>query len=145
MSMKRILALLLVAMALCACASPPAPSDTAEAAAERLRLSMIDPERATLESLVADDLSYGHSSGRIDTRASFIGDLLAGNSDFVTLDITDQTVKVMGELAVVRHTLAASTHDRGVAGKVKLLVLQVWQRREGRWVLVARQAVRYPA
>jgi len=142
---KKTLGLLLAAMLLCACAAAPAQGETAEAAAERLRVLMIDPDRAKLEALVADELVYGHSSGRVDTKASFIGDLMNGNSDFVTLDITDQTVKVMQDLAVVHHTLTARTNDRGVAGNVKLLVLQVWQRRDGGWRLVARQAVRFPA
>ena len=62
------------------------------AAAERLRLAMIDPTPAALGALVADDLSYGHSSGKVDTKASFIGDLVAGKSDFVSITITDQTI-----------------------------------------------------
>ena len=143
--LKKILGLLLSAAALCACATPPVQGDSAEAAAERLRIVMIDPDKARLEALVADEIVYGHSSGRVDTKTSFIADLLNGNSDFVTLDITDQTVKVMQDVAVIHHTLTAKTNDRGVAGNVKLLVLQVWQRREGTWVLVARQAVRFPA
>ena len=143
--LKKILGLLLAAAALCACATAPVQGDSAEAAAERLRVVMIDPDKARLEALVADEIVYGHSSGRVDTKASFIADLLNGNSDFVTLDITDQTVKVMQDVTVIHHTLTAKTNDRGVAGNVKLLVLQVWQRREGTWVLVARQAVRFPA
>ena len=145
---KKMLGLLLAATMLCGCASAPAQGDGAEgaaAAAERLRLVMIDPDRAKLEALVADELTYGHSSGHLDSTASFIGDLMNGNSDFVTLDITDQTVRVMQDIAVIRHTLTAKTNDRGVAGNVKLLVLQVWQRRPEGWRLVARQAVRFPA
>ena len=143
--LKKILGLLLGALALCACATTPVQAGSAEAAAERLRVVMIDPDKAKLEALVTDELVYGHSSGRVDTKASFIADLLNGNSDFVTLDITDQAVKVMRDVTVIHHTLTAKTNDRGVAGNVKLLVLQVWQRREGGWVLVARQAVRFPA
>lgn len=142
---KKILAPLLALMLLCACAAAPAQGETAEAAAERLRVLMIDPDRAKLEALVADELVYGHSSGRVDTKTSFIADLMNGNSDFVTLDITDQTVKVLQDVTVIHHTLTAKTNDRGVAGNVKLLVLQVWQRRDGGWRLIARQAVRFPA
>ena len=141
---KKILGLLLGALLLSTGAAVSAQADSAEAAAERLRLVMIDPDRPKLEALVADELTYGHSGGRLDTKTSFIGDLMNGNSDFVTIDITDQTVKVMKDVTVIHHTLTARTNDRGVAGNVKLLVLQVWQRREGGWRLVARQAVRFP-
>jgi hypothetical protein len=149
MTIKTILGLVASSLALCACSVMPvggsAGGESAVAAAEKLRVTMVDPDQAVLTSLVADDLSYGHSSGRIDTKTSFIGDLVAGNSDFVTIDITDQTAKVVQDITIIRHTLVAKTNDRGVAGNVKLHVLQVWQRQGGTWKLVARQAVRPPA
>jgi hypothetical protein len=113
------------------------------AAAERLRIAMIDPTPGALGALVAEDLSYGHSGGRVDTKASFIGDLVAGKSDFVSITITDQTIKVVdGQTAIVRHTLAADTLDSGKPGKVALKILGVWQKQGGDWKLLARQAVR---
>jgi hypothetical protein len=115
------------------------------AAAERLRLAMIDPTPAALAPLVADDLSYGHSGGRVDTKDSFIGDLVAGKSDFVTIAISDQTIKVVGNTAIVRHTLTADTNDSGKPGKVQIKILGVWQQQSGSWKLLARQAVRVAA
>ena len=90
----------------------------ATAAAEKLRVAMIDPTPAALTALVADDLRYGHSGGRVDTKDSFIGDLIAGKSDFVTIVITDQTIKVVGNTAIVRHALTANTNGSGKPGKV---------------------------
>ena len=115
------------------------------AAAEKLRVAMIDPTPAALTALVADDLSYGHSGGRMDTKDSFIGDLIAGKSDFVTIAITDQTIKVVGNTAIVRHTLTADTNDSGKPGKVQIKILGVWQQQGGQWKLLARQAVRVAA
>lgn len=114
------------------------------AAAEKLRLAMIDPTPAALDALVADELSYGHSGGKVDTKASFISDLMDGKSDFVTLAITDQTVRIVGNVAIVRHTLTADTNDSGKPGKVSIKVLGVWQWQDGAWKLLARQAVRPP-
>lgn len=116
------------------------------AAAERLRVAMVDPTPAALRALVSDDLSYGHSGGKVDTQASFISDLLDGKSDFVRIAITDQTVKVVdGQTAIVRHTLTADTNDSGKPGKVALKILGVWQKQGGDWKLLARQAVRLPS
>ncbi|WP_423193766.1 nuclear transport factor 2 family protein [Cupriavidus sp. H18C2] len=111
-------------------------------AAEKLRVAMVDPDQATLSQLVAESLSYGHSGGRIDTKSSFIGDLLDKKSDFVSINITDQTVNVSGDVAVIRHTLAGETLDSGKSGTVQLKVLQVWQKQGGHWKLIARQAVK---
>ncbi|PIF77898.1 uncharacterized protein DUF4440 [Variovorax sp. 54] len=116
------------------------------AAAERLRIAMVDPTPAALRALVADDLSYGHSGGKVDTQASFISDLLDRKSDFVTIAITDQTIKVVdGNTAIVRHTLTADTNDSGKPGKVALKILGVWHKQGGEWKLLARQAVRLPS
>jgi hypothetical protein len=150
MKIKTVLGLLAGSLALCACSVMPvgaggSSGESAVAAAEKLRVAMVDPDQAVLTSLVADELSYGHSGGKVDTKASFIGDLVAGNSDFVSIDISDQTVKLVQDVTIIRHTLVAKTNDRGVAGNVKLHVLQVWQRQGGAWKLLARQAVRPPA
>ncbi len=126
-------------------ASSASAEQAVVAAAEKLRVAMIDPTPAALTALVADDLSYGHSGGRVDTKDSFIGDLIAGKSDFVTIAITDQTIKVVGNTAIVRHTLTADTNDSGKPGKVQIKILGVWQQQGGQWKLLARQAVRVPA
>ena len=70
--------------------------------------------------------------------------LLSGASDFVTIAITDQTVKIVGNSAIVRHTLTADTNDSGKPGKVTIKILGVWQKQAGEWKLLARQAVRPP-
>ncbi|WJM85496.1 nuclear transport factor 2 family protein [Dickeya chrysanthemi] len=93
-------AVTLLALGGCATAPAGAVADVPQSvatAAERLRIAMIDPTPAALNQLVADDLSYGHSGGRVDTKASFISDLLDGKSDFVTIVISDQTIKVVGD------------------------------------------------
>lgn len=133
-------------VALSACSTAPQVSASSESevatAAERLRIAMIDPTPAALGELVADDLSYGHSGGRVDSKSSFIADLVAGRSDFVTLVITDQTIKMVDNVAIVRHTLTADTNDSGKPGKVQIKILGVWQKQGAKWKLLARQAVR---
>ena len=113
------------------------------AAAERLRVAMINPTAAALGALIADDLSYGHSDGRVDTKASFVSDLMDGKSDFSGITITGQTIKVVdATTAIVRHSFAADTNDAGKPGKVALKILCIWQSQGDAWRLLARQAVR---
>ena len=94
---------------------------------EKLRLAMIDGDRARLEELVADKLSYGHSSGHIDDKKEFVEKISSGQSDFVTISLSEQTVSVSGKTAIVRHILKSSTNDGGKPGEVNLRVLVVWQ------------------
>ena len=148
--LKKLFLIATAALALAGCAgmaSSPSPGDeqAVAAAAEKLRIAMITPTPAGLGALVADDLSYGHSGGKVDTKTSFMADLMSGASDFVTIAITEQTIKVVGNNAIVRHTLTADTNDSGKPGKVSIKILGVWQKQGGDWKLLARQAVRPPA
>ncbi len=114
-------------------------------AVEKLRKAMIDPDKATLSSLVAEKLSYGHSNGALDDKAIFMDKLLSGKSDFTEISFDDQTIDISGDAAVVRQTLHAKTNDGGRPGEVHIKVLLVWQKVKGNWVLLARQAVRLPS
>jgi len=111
-------------------------------AVENLRKAMLDANKGELDKYTATDLSYGHSSGKVETKSEFVESLVTGKSDFVTLDLTNQTVKVVGNAAIVRHVLSGNTNDNGTAGTVKLSVLTIWQKQQGQWKLLARQAVR---
>ena len=114
------------------------------AAVETLRKAMVDGDKAALEKITADALSYGHSSGKVQTKAEFIEALTSAASDFVSIELTEQTVKLSGNTAIVRHNLSASTNDGGKPGTVKLHILTIWQKLNGQWKLLARQAVKLP-
>ena len=111
-------------------------------AVEALRKALVDPDKATLDALVLDDLTYGHSNGNLQDKAAFEEALLNKSSDFVTIDLTNQTIKVVGNTAWVRHTLTATTNDGGKPGNAHLSVLLIWLKQKGQWRLLARQAVK---
>ena len=111
-------------------------------AVEALRKALVDPDKTTLDALVLDELTYGHSNGNLQDKAAFEEALLNKSSDFVTMDLSDQTVKVVGNTAWVRHILTATTNDGGKPGNAHLSVLLVWVKQKGQWRLLARQAVK---
>ena len=113
-------------------------------AVENLRVAMIDADRTALENLTADSLSYGHSGGKVERKSDFVENIVSGKSDFVTINLSDQTISIVNNLAIVRHTLNATTNDGGKPGTVKIHVLLVWQKYKKEWKLVARQAVKLP-
>ena len=112
------------------------------AATESLRKAMIDGDSVMLDKLVSPKLSYGHSGGHVDDRNEFISKLASGKSDFVTIDLTEQTISISKNIGLVRHKLSATTNDNGKPAEVHLLVLLVWQKLHGDWKLLARQAVK---
>lgn len=111
-------------------------------AIESLRTAMINADAAALERLVSDQLSYGHSNGHIDNSKEFVDKIASGQSDFVRIDITEQTISISGNTAIIRHLMKADTNDNGKPGSVQLRILLVWQKKGGQWKLLARQAVK---
>ncbi|MBL0182662.1 MAG: nuclear transport factor 2 family protein [Chitinophagaceae bacterium] len=111
-------------------------------AVEQLRKAMVDADSVMMDKLTSSMLSYGHSGGHIDDKAEFIQKIVSGKSDFVKLELPEQTVAISKNTAVVRHKFNAVTNDNGKPGEVHLSVLQVWQKLHGQWVLLARQAVK---
>jgi ketosteroid isomerase-like protein len=111
------------------------------AAVEALRLAMVDPDQKTLDNLTSAKLSYGHSSGKVEDKASFIQALISKESDFTEITLSDQTITIVGDMAMVRHKLTGKTHDKGKEpGTVNLGVLLIWYKDKNVWQLTARQA-----
>lgn len=113
-------------------------------AVNQLAALMVNPIKADLEVLVSDRVSYGHSGGKIEGKSSFIESLMNGSSDFVKINLTDQTIELFGKTAIVRNKLFAITNDAGKPGEVKLALILVWQKQKKEWQLIARQAVKLP-
>jgi ketosteroid isomerase-like protein len=112
------------------------------AAVEKLKQAMISGERSALENIASDSLSYGHSGGKVETKTEFVEAIASGKSDFVTIDLSEQTISVKNGVGVVRHVLNATTNDGGKPATVKIKILLVWAKEKGQWKLLARQAVK---
>jgi ketosteroid isomerase-like protein len=108
------------------------------------RKAMIDGDKVALEKTLAPQLSYGHSSGKIETKTDLLESIGSGKSDFISMELTEQTIQITGKLAIVRHKLMGETNDNGKTGTIKLFVLHIWQKQGGKWLLLARQAAKQP-
>lgn len=104
--------------------------------------AMIDADKNSLENLAADELSYGHSSGKVDDKKAFVEGVTKGSFDFLTIDISDQIIKLVGKIAIVRHIFSSGVLNNGNPDSLKLAILLVWKKQKGNWKLLARQAVK---
>lgn len=113
-----------------------------EKSVKRLTDAMISGDRAALNESVSDALSYGHSGGHVEGKEEFVEKIASGKSDFVSINISEQTISINGGTAIVRHNLDAQTNDGGKPATVKLKILLVLIKENGDWKLLARQAVK---
>ena len=114
-------------------------------AVNKLISLMINPDSLGLDKLLLNNLSYGHSSGKIQTKQEFMHSLLSGESDFLDdIILGDPKTIIQGNTALVRHKLMAQTNDKGVKGSVSLYILLIWSKEKSGWKLIGRQAVKVP-
>jgi len=117
-------------------------SETVEVqdAVTRLNNAIINPTEDALAKIVADGLSYGHSSGLVQDKDEFIEDLVHGSFDFDSIDISDQTVQISGDVAVVRQVFDSEASNDGTPVHVHIGIVLIFQKQNGQWKLLARQA-----
>ena len=113
------------------------------AACEALRSALLTADRAKLDGLCAEALSYGHSAGKVETKVEFIAANVADPPIWKSISLSGQTVHISGDTAIARHTMSAETQREGKSNLVKISVLLIWQKLAGSWKLIARQAVRF--
>jgi hypothetical protein len=102
---------------------------------------MVESDQPALEKLTSEKLSYEHSSGLVETKSEFIGSYISGKADFISIDITDQTVSIVADIAIVRHKLNGSVSVSGAQPMaIALHVMQIWKKTKKGWTLLARHA-----
>lgn len=140
--MKKITYLVIVFLGLVMSANSQSKSQNEVAAAvEMFKKAILDADKEQLSFLAADELVYGHSSGKVENKAQFIAQLIdTQTTDYTSIDMADQTIQVSGKVAVVRHIYSAETINNGTPGHVKIGNMLIWQKQKGKWKLLARQA-----
>ena len=125
-----------------ASAQPSAETKAVEQAIEDLNKAMLAADGAKLSALLSDQMSYGHSAGRLETKAQFL-DIVAGKKTlYKSISLAEPSVVVVGNNAIARHVMSVDTEAGGKPASAKVGVLQVWVKDGGAWKLLARQAFR---
>jgi hypothetical protein len=103
--------------------------------------AMVAKDIPALDALLADDLSYTHSGGTTDTKASFLT-LIKEKGRYLGIDYLKTQVSAWGESTAIVRGLAQIRLE-GTPG-YSVLFLDVWAIRNGTWKMVAWQATRVP-
>ena len=109
---------------------------------EMFHQAMVDANEAALNDLVSDKLSYGHSNGAVENKKEFILKLTSGGSDYTKIDVSNQSISLSGNVAIVRQHADLMLLGGGKGTQLKLMVLMIWQKTHGKWKLLARQGVK---
>ncbi|RML44548.1 hypothetical protein ALQ97_01383 [Pseudomonas savastanoi pv. glycinea] len=117
-------------------------TDVAEAV-DKLTQAMWHKDIKQLNALTADNLTYGHSSGTIQDKKAFIADIETGKRAFNELKMLNQKIILSGDTALVRNHFSAQAVNSGKVVPTEIENFQIWQKQNGQWLLIGRQAFRF--
>ena len=112
---------------------------------ETLRKAIVEADRAKLEQVAAAQISYGHSDGRVETKEQFINGVMTRKQVVKSLNFPELKVAVVGNNAIARHIYLGESELDGKQSTTRIGALQLWQKQDGGWKLLARQGFRLAA
>ena len=123
----------------------PADEAAVKEGVEILRKALFEADKTRLEQVASAQISYGHSDGRVETKEQFINGVMTRKQIVKSLAFPELKVAVVGNAAIARHIYLAESELEGKATTTRIGALQVWQKPDGGWKLLARQGFRLPA
>lgn len=107
--------------------------------------AMVKGDATLLECLLCEDLTYTHTTGVVDTKATFLASLRAGTLRYLAIQLDGVEVRIYGGVAAVvtgRIDMRVALDDKEVVFPARFT--SVYAKRHGRWLLVAWQSTRLP-
>jgi ketosteroid isomerase-like protein len=106
--------------------------------------AMAQKDIATLNELIADDLVYTHSSARLDTKASLIGNMESGSTVYTSVVPSDVKAQDLGDCVVLTGSCRIGVNTGGRPNSFGVRFTDVYAKRGGRWQMVTWQSTRLP-
>jgi hypothetical protein len=120
----------------------PSAEQAVRQAEDRRIKATIEDDFATLEAVLADDLTYGHSNGVVDSKASYLEALRSGKTKYLSIDRAPSVVRIYGETAIVTGTATVGLRSQPAPFTLRYTLAYVM--RDGQWRMVAWQSTRLP-
>lgn len=143
--MKALILSLTVTFAILSHAEDNAHLSAVKAADKTRVTAMQTADRDQLTAIFSDELRYAHSTGVVDTKATFIDVLTSGKTKYVGYDYEEQSftfpapgIALMSGRAHVKAETANGTMDS------VLSFLAVWREEKGQWKFLAWQSCKLP-
>lgn len=99
--------------------------------------AMLAGDVATLDRLLDPALRYTHSSGVVDTKASYLDGVRGKLWEYRSIDRSEEEIVVRGSAALVFNRFRASIAVSGTPKQLDNRMLAVWSQSGERWRLIA--------
>jgi ketosteroid isomerase-like protein len=121
-----------------------ADEDAVAQSVEAFRTAQMASDAKAFDALCAAELSYSHSDGRVEDKATFIANATNRKSKVLSLAYQDLKIRVVGTAAIVRfHWVSESQAIAdGKKSATNLHILMNWQKQGADWKLLSRAATK---
>ncbi len=99
---------------------------------------------AGLDAALAEDLTYVHSTARLESKAEHIANLRAGKPHYRGIAPRDRRVRVHGDVGVVNGVSEMHVERDGKEQRFTVRYLAVYAKAAGHWRMIAWQSTRQP-
>jgi ketosteroid isomerase-like protein len=106
--------------------------------------AMAAKDFATLNAVLADDLIYTHSSARLDTKQSLIGNMQSGATVYTSLEPSEVKAQDLGDAVVLTGIAQIKVVSNGTPNAFGVRFTDIYAKRDGRWQMVTWQSTRLP-
>jgi ketosteroid isomerase-like protein len=114
-------------------------------AAEKKRFDVtVKGDFKALDALLAEDLIYVHSNGRVDNEKTFLESLTSGRSKYLSIEPVEMNARALGDFVFVDGRAKVKVQSDGQTNDLLLTYLDVWVKRSGTWQMVHWHSARMP-
>ena len=106
--------------------------------------AMAQKDITTLNRVLSDDLIYTHSSARLDTKQSLIGNMESGSAVYTAVEPSDVKAQDLGDTVVLTGSCRISVMSQGRPNSFSVRFTDVYANKGGQWQMVAWQSTRLP-
>lgn len=143
-SLSRLLCLFLFA-ASAALAAEDAIIAAVRAADDERVAATVAADRARLEAIFSDQLHYAHSSGKIDTKTSYVDSIMARTSVYASYDyVRRDFIRAADGVVLMPGRVRINAGTATETNLLDLNFLAVWRLENGKWRFLAWQSCRNP-
>ncbi|HLY90480.1 MAG TPA: nuclear transport factor 2 family protein [Acetobacteraceae bacterium] len=112
---------------------------------DRKRMTaMAEKDIATLNAVLADDLIYTHSSARLDSKQSLIGNMESGATVYNSVEPSDVKAQDLGSTVVLTGVARIRVTSGGKPNAFGVRFTDVYANKGGKWQMVTWQSTRLP-
>lgn len=140
--LSRVLSILAALVVVPLLAAEPAVISALRADKARLA-AMVAGDGEALGRLMSDQLRFVHSDGRVESKADYVKNLMAGDTAYADAKTSElETTQVANDVVVVIGVQEMRKRLGTEWSTIKLRYLAVWRNESGTWRMVAWQSAR---